>query len=97
MDKNSLIHILRQNSATLQQQYHVAQLALFGSYARDEAKNTSDIDLIVSFTEPPSARQFFALQFFLEELLKHPIDLITNKGLRPELRPYIEKDLEPIL
>jgi len=52
----------------------------------------SDIDILVSFDGPASSRRYFGVQFYLEDLLECPVDLVTDKALRPELRPYVEKD-----
>jgi len=72
----------------------VVRLALFGSVARNEATENSDIDLLVTFSQQPvTSVDYFNLQFYLEDLLGCSVDLITDKALRKELRPYIEKEL----
>jgi predicted nucleotidyltransferase len=68
----------------------VVRLALFGSTVRDAAGPHSDIDILVYFDGPATSERYFGVQFFLEDLLGRPIDLVTDKALRPELRPYIE-------
>jgi predicted nucleotidyltransferase len=68
-------------------------LALFGSCARDEANEHSDIDMLLHFERIPTSKDYFGLQFYLEDLLGRPVDLVTDKALRPELRPFVEKDL----
>jgi predicted nucleotidyltransferase len=65
---------------------------LFGSTARDAAGSDSDIDILVTFDGPATSRRYFGVQFYLEDLLGRPVDLVTNKALRPELRPYVEKE-----
>jgi len=67
-------------------------LALFGSTVRGEAKEGSDIDIIISFDGRASSKQFFGVQFLLEDELGQPIDLVTEKALRPELKAYIENE-----
>ena len=52
----------------------------------------SDIDILVAFDGPATSKRYFGVQFFLEDLLDHPIDLVTEKAIRPELRPHIEQD-----
>jgi uncharacterized protein len=76
----------------LADRYQVTSLAPFGSTARDAAGAESDIDILVSFDGPATSDRYFGLQFFLEDLLGRPIDLVTNKALRAELRPFIERD-----
>jgi len=65
---------------------------LFGSTARDTARVDSDIDVLVSFDGPATSERYFGVQFFLEDLLGRPVDLVTDKALRPELRPFIENE-----
>jgi predicted nucleotidyltransferase len=72
--------------------YGVARLALFGSTARDSARPDSDIDVLVAFDGPADSARYFGVQFYLEDLLGCPVDLVTDKALRPELRPYIERE-----
>ncbi|PXX98658.1 nucleotidyltransferase family protein [Halomonas sp. LBP4] len=60
--------------------------------ARDEAEKSSNIDILVSFDGPATADRYFGLQFYLEDLLGRPVDLVTDKALRPELRPFIERE-----
>ena len=72
--------------------YGVIGLALIGSTARNAARLDSDIDILVSFDGPATSERYFGVQFFLEDLFGRPVDLVTDKGLRPELRPLIEKE-----
>jgi uncharacterized protein len=76
--------------ADLAARYQVTDLALFGSTIRDAARTDSDIDVLVSFDGPATSERYFGVQFFLEDLLGRPVDLVTSKALRPELRPFIE-------
>nr|WP_276322300.1 nucleotidyltransferase family protein [Halomonas neptunia] len=73
-------------------QFDVKKLALFGSRARSNASDASDIDILVSFDGPATSARYFGLQFYLEDLLGSPVDLVTDKALRNELRPYIESE-----
>jgi len=77
---------------TIQSRFGVTRLALFGSTARDEATPTSDVDILVSFDGPATSQRYFGVQFYLEDLLGCAVDLVTEKAIRPELRPYIESE-----
>ncbi len=68
-------------------------LALFVSTARGSASDSSDIDVLVAFDGPATSRRYFGVQFYLEDLLGRPVDLVTDKALRPERRPHIEREL----
>ena len=92
MQKKHAIQILTQHKAKLSQQFGVSRLALFGSTARDTASNNSDIDILVSFDGVATSQRYFGVQFYLEDLLGCPVDLVTEKALRAELRPYIERE-----
>lgn len=73
-------------------QYSVRSLALFGSIARNEAKLTSDVDLLVEFGVSPGVFAFIRLNHFLEKLLHRKVDLVTKKALHPHLRNKILKE-----
>ena len=74
------------------QQFGVTKLALFGSTARDEATETSDVDILVVFDGFATSERYFGVQFYLEDCLSCPVDLVTDKALRPQLRPFIEQE-----
>lgn len=70
----------------------VRKAYLFGSYARGEQDNDSDFDLMVELEDHVGLYKFVAIQLGLENLLGMRVDLISEKGLSPRLRPYIDKD-----
>ncbi|MCK2044621.1 MULTISPECIES: nucleotidyltransferase family protein [Chromohalobacter] len=92
MNKLQTLSLLRQHLPAMVQQFGVRDLALFGSMARDEAEERSDVDVLVSFEGPATADRYFGVQFYLEDLLGRPVDLVTDKALRSELRPFIERE-----
>lgn len=92
MNRAQALELLTRSKATLAARYGVTRLALFGSTARDAARADSDVDILVAFDGPATSDRYFGVQFFLEDLLGRPVDLVTEKALRPELRPYIEKE-----
>lgn len=92
MKKQNALHLLQEHKETIHQRFGVRHLSLFGSTVRDEARENSDVDVLVEFDGPATSDRYFGLQFYLEDLFGCPVDLVTNKALRPELRPYIEKE-----
>ena len=92
MNRDEVLDQLARNKPTLVARYGVDRLALFGSTVRDAARADSDIDILVSFNGPATSERYFGVQFFLEDLLGRPVDLVTDKALRPELRPFIERE-----
>ena len=93
MRKQEALQLLTEHKAELSRRFGIAELALFGSTARDEARDGSDIDVMVSFDGRSTAKRYFGVQFYLEDVLGCPVDLVQEGVIRPELQPYIEKDL----
>ncbi|RLA49372.1 MAG: DNA polymerase subunit beta [Gammaproteobacteria bacterium] len=92
MKREQAIEFLSLSKQELISQFGVTRLALFGSTARDTANSDSDVDILVDFDGPATSKRYFGVQFFLEDLMGCSIDLVTEKALRPELRPYVERE-----
>lgn len=87
-DVNRLIELCRQN--------HVTRISLFGSVARGEADEQSDVDLLVEFSRRISLLQFTALERQLSEAVGKKIDLLTKGAISPYLWEKIRNDLRVI-
>jgi predicted nucleotidyltransferase len=92
MEREQILQLLAQHKPQLAQRYGVLRLALFGSTARDAASAESDIDILVAFDGRATSQRYFGVQFYLEDMLGRPVDLVTEKALRSELRPHIERE-----
>lgn len=92
MTKQQALETLIKLKPELVKQFGITRLALFGSTVGDEAKPQSDIDIIVSFDGPATSARYFGVQFYLEDALGTPVDLVTEKAIRPELRSFIEQE-----
>ncbi len=92
MNRADVLQQLASSKAELARRYGVTGLALFGSVVRGAAGPGSDVDILVAFDGPASSSRYFGVQFFLEDLLGRRVDLVTDKALRPELRPYVERE-----
>lgn len=92
MKRDHTLSVLKQNKPVLVERFGVTRLALFGSTVRDAARDDSDVDILVEFDGPATSARYFGVQFYLEDLLGCPVDLVTNKALRAELRPFIERE-----
>ena len=77
-------------------EYKMSVLAIFGSYARDEQKQKSDLDVLVDFEESPSLLTFIRMENELSELLGAKVDLVTKDSLHPMLRETILRDLRVV-
>ena len=93
MNRDDALNLLRTHKATLSERFGVAELAIFGSFARDEAGEDSDLDALARFEGPTTSKGYFGAQFYIEDLLGREVDLVTRKALREELRPYVERDV----
>jgi hypothetical protein len=83
--------ILRSSKSVLKDKYAVKSLAIFGSYARGEQQDTSDVDLLVEFDRPIGGFAFIELADQLEELLGMKVDLLTPRMIQHN--PYLEKKI----
>lgn len=92
MNRQTALRLLTEHKARLVSQFGVTKLALFGSTARDSATDHSDVDVLVAFDGPATSARYFGVQFYLEDLLACPVDLVTEKALRTEFRPFVERD-----
>ena len=92
MNRQQAIEILAKLKPELSKRYGVTRLALFGSTVRNEAGAESDVDIIVAFDGPATSEKYFGVQFLLEDELGQPVDLVTEKAMRAELRPFIEQE-----
>lgn len=93
MRRQRVLDLLHQRHAELRDRFHVSSLGLFGSHARDEAKDGSDVDLLVDFDSSPNWSEFNELIDYLEDLLGTPVDLVSPATLKPRMRPHVEADL----
>ena len=96
MDRDQTLALLTEHKPVLAERFGVRRLALFGSMARGTARPDSDVDVLVGFEQPPTGDQYFGAQFYLEDLLGRPVDLVTETALRERLRPYVERDAIPV-
>ena len=92
MGRDEVLSLLRAHKSEIMSRFGVAELALFGSVARGQAIERSDVDILARFDGPATSKQYFGLQFYIEDLLGCNVDLVTDKALRAELRPYVERE-----
>jgi len=92
MGREQVINILNQNQKALRND-GIGHLFLFGSYARDEAKETSDIDILIELNKPIGLFQLMNLQDRLQQLLDRPVDLGTIDGVKGRLKLRVDMDM----
>ena len=91
MTRDDALRVLGEHRAELEQ-LGVKSLALFGSLVRNEAGPESDVDLLVEFEGRATFDRYMELKSLLEEALGRRVDLVTQRALKPRLRPSIEKE-----
>ena len=92
MDREEVLNSLRMHKHVLAGRFGVTEISLFGSFARDQATDGSDVDILVEFDTRATSRTYFGVQFYIEDLLGRRVDLVTTKALRSELRPYVQRE-----
>jgi uncharacterized protein len=93
MRRADVLELLKDHMPELHERFGVCSLALFGSYARDEPRADSDVDLLVEFDRPVSFFGYMNLIEYLERLFGTRVDLATSADLRARVRPCVEKEL----
>ena len=87
---------LRQLLPIIAEQYQVKSLGVFGSFVRQEQRADSDLDLLVSFVEPPGLLQFIELENYLSDHLGVQVDLVMQDALKPVLGRQILQEVLPV-
>jgi predicted nucleotidyltransferase len=91
--RSDILTLLSDCKDDLAARFGVRQLSLFGSAARDELREGSDVDLLVEFAGPVTFDAYFGLKDHLQALFGRPVDLVTPRGLKPRARSHVEQDL----
>ena len=87
---------LRDLMPLLRARYRVQQLEIFGSYARGEASENSDLDLLVTFEKPPTLLEFVELENLLSDMLGVQVDLVMKTTLKPHIGEVILSEAQPV-
>lgn len=92
MTQEEIINFLRVHKQEMHERFGVVRIGLFGSYARGEAREDSDIDVAIEM-EDYSADGYFGTLHFLEDAFQKRIDLGIESNFKPVLKPYILKEI----
>ncbi len=91
--KTDLLNFLRQHKNQLKEEFGIKNIALFGSFARDEQNEDSDIDLVIVDIEKKDYFNRINAKYFLEEQLKKSVDIGYLDSMRSFIRKRIEKEM----
>lgn len=89
---SEILDILKTKKGELEKKYPISELGLFGSYARGDYNENSDIDILVDFNDRIGI-EFISLAHELEDTFHTKIDLVSRKGIQPKYLPFVEKNL----
>jgi uncharacterized protein len=92
LNRDDIIRKLRDQTAYLSAEYGVSRLGIFGSFAKDQATENSDIDLVVEFRQPIGFK-FVELAEYLEAVLGRRVELLTPAGIQNIRRPRVAQDI----
>ncbi|MBE7422132.1 MAG: nucleotidyltransferase family protein [Zoogloeaceae bacterium] len=92
-NRSKILSVLKAHREEIMRRFAVRSLSLFGSAARDEMREDSDVDVLVEFDGPATFDGYMGLKDYLESLLGTTVDLVTRKGLKPRARRHVEQDL----
>jgi predicted nucleotidyltransferase len=85
--------IIRDEKPILRCRFKVKEIGIFGSFVRGEQKDSSDLDLLIDFEEPPGLIRYVGLQNYLSDKIGERVDLITKSGLKPRIGGHILKEV----
>lgn len=91
-DLNNIKQILTTLKPELTRRYHVSSIGLFGSVVRDDFNPSSDVDIIVDFSQPIGI-EFIDLANFIEAKLKKPVDLVSRNGVKQKYYRTFESEI----
>ncbi len=87
--KEQILKILKQQLPYHKKNFKVKTIAIFGSYAREEQTETSDINMLVEFEAPVGFFKFIGLEYYLSDKLGAKVNLVTPDALKPLIKPDI--------
>ncbi|TAN42157.1 MAG: hypothetical protein EPN22_13120 [Nitrospirae bacterium] len=93
MTKDEILLFIRTHKKELQENTGVLKIGLFGSFARGDAREDSDIDIAVELSEINKAENYFNLLHFLEDNLYKNIDLGIESSIKPSVKEQVSKEI----
>ena len=91
--REEIISILKQNKPALSARYPISELGLFGSYARGDYNEHSDIDILVDFNSRIDGFDYIRLAHEFEDMFDHRIDMVSRGGIKAQYLPFVERNL----
>ena len=93
LDRKTVLGTLREHKPMLKELFGITEVALYGSFARDEGTEESDIDVVVQFEGRPTLLTYGGARVYIENIFGRSADLCQLRELRKEVRPNVEREL----
>lgn len=94
LSKQEILNTLKENKEYLQKHFHLTKIGVFGSFARDEQRSDSDVDILIEIED--NTKNIFDLKWELREYFKskfnREVDLCSEKYIKPYAKSYILRD-----
>ena len=92
---NEIKEVIREHKLELAEEFGVSEIGIFGSVARGEEREDSDVDVLVEFNRPIGLIRFMSLEYYLEDLLGGAkVDLVSRKALKPYIGKVILQEVQ---
>jgi hypothetical protein len=93
LDREQIANTLNQHKELFRKNYSIENLGIFGSFAREDNTQTSDIDILVRFSQPLGFFKFIELENYLTKLLGRKVDLVTERALKPAIKNDVLREV----
>ena len=93
MNINEIKMILKKIKPEIAKKYKVKEIGIFGSYARGEQTEDSDIDILVTFEEGATLFDLINLKIHLEDILQRKVDIVSKRDLKDKLKQYVMSEV----
>lgn len=92
LTRDEILEALRKRRQDLGERFSVRRIGLFGSFLYGDTEDKSDVDILVEF-DKPTFDHYMDLKFYLENLLKRPVDLVIADTVKPRIKPVIDREV----
>jgi len=93
ISREEIISVLKENKPKLFGKYPISELALFGSFARNDYNENSDIDILVDFHKPIDGFEYIRLAHEFEDIFNHKVDVVSRKAIKAQYLPFVESSI----
>ena len=96
IDVNQIRLLMLERKDEIKEKFKAEVIGIFGSYARSEEKEGSDIDVLVRFGEGASLFDLVGLGYYLEDIFGVPVDVVSERALHPMMKDDVLRELVPV-